>query len=167
MPGINEASTPNHPTTQATELSLLVDLEARWENLRKAPSQDLAGGHGTHDLLEKQRTYEAFHSKLTAYNHRYEPPHIPELLLNTPTRLGKWCEKMRNIYLQVESDPRAVYPVHLMEKAYRWADRMAVRINKPRVSRSAVPGTIRSAIGELEAVGKWCDELARASSTAN
>ena len=163
MSGTNEASRPNHQTAQATELSLLVDLEARWENLRKAPPQDLAGGHGTHDLLEKQRTYEAFHSKLTAYNHRYEPPHIPELLLNTPTRLGKWCEKMRNIYLQVESDPRAVYPVHLMEKAYRWADRIAVRINKPRVSRSPVPGTIQSAIVELEAVGKWCDELARAS----
>jgi hypothetical protein len=167
MSGLNEASPLNHQAGQATELSLLVDLEARWENLRVARSQDLAGGHGTDYLLGKQKAYEAFHSKLTAYNHRYGPPHTPELLLNTPARLGKWCEKMRNIYLQVESDPRAVYPAHLIEKAYRWADRMAARINKAPVSRLTVPGTVRSAIQELEAVGKWCDDLARGLSPAN
>ena len=64
MSGLNEASPPNRQAAQATELSLLVDLEARWENLRKAPSQDLAGEHGTDDLLGKQKAYEAFHSKL-------------------------------------------------------------------------------------------------------
>ena len=161
MSGINEVSPPNQPAARAMELSSLVDSEARWENLRKAPLQDLAGGHGTDDLLAKQKAYEAFHAKLTAYNRRYEPPHTPELLLNTPARLARWCEKMRSIYLQVESDPHAVYPVHLMEKTYRCADQIAVRLNKPSVSRSTVTRTIRCAIGELEAVGKWCDEVAR------
>jgi hypothetical protein len=149
------------------ELSSLVDLEARWENLRHAPSQDLAGGHGTADLLAKQKAYEAFHAKLAAYNCRYEPSHTTEALLNTPARLGRWCDKMRSICLQVESNPHAVYPVHLMEKTYRCADRIAVRLNKPSVSRSTVGRTMRCAIGELEAVGKWCDEVARGSPSVN
>jgi hypothetical protein len=71
---------------------------------------------------------------------------------------------MRDIYMQVERDPQAVYPVHLLEKAYRWADRMAARMNKARVNRLTPPGTIRSAIEELEAVGRWCDDLAQTSS---
>src|SRR5437016_3568506 len=78
MSGINEVSPPNQSAAWAKELSSLVDMEARWENLRKAPSQDIAGGHGTDDLLVKQKAYEVFHAKLTAYNHRYEPPHTPE-----------------------------------------------------------------------------------------
>jgi hypothetical protein len=167
MSGINEASPPNEQTARAIELSSLVDLEARWENLRTAPLPDLAGRHGTDDLLTRQKAYEAFHAKLTAYNDRYKPPHIPELLLNTPARLAKWCDRMRSIYLQVESHPRAVYPIHLLEKTYRWADRIAVRLKKPSVSRSTVARTIRCAIEELEAVGKWCDEVARIPSSAN
>jgi hypothetical protein len=167
MSGINKVSPPKPSAAWAMELSSLVDLEARWENLRNAPFQDLAGGHGTDDLLAKQKAYEAFHAKLAAYNDRYEPSHTTESLLNTPARLGKWCDKMRSIYLQVESNPHAVYPVHLMEKTYRWADRIAVRLNKPSVSRSTVGRTIRCAIGELEAVGKWCDEVARGLPSVN
>ena len=50
---------------QAAELSLLVDLEARWENLRK-----LNLGHSLQALLERQKAYDAFHAKLVAYNRR-------------------------------------------------------------------------------------------------
>ena len=167
MSGINEVSPPKQAAAWARELSSLVDLEARWENLRNTPSQDLAGGHGTDDLLAKQKAYEAFRAKLAAYNDRYEPSHTTESLLNTPARLEKWCDKMRNIYLQVESNPHAVYPVHLMEKTYRLADRLAVRLNKPSVSRSTVGRIIRCAIGELEAVGKWCNEVAQSSPSVN
>ena len=164
MSGGREANAANLQPAQTTALSLLLDLEARWENLRNTPSQSPQAGHGTQDLLARQKVYEAFHSMLVAYNNRYAPAHISELLLNTPSRLGKWCQTMRDIYLQVERDPQAVYPVHLLEKAFRWADRMAARMNKAGVNRLTPPGTIRSAIEELEAVGRWCDDLAQTSS---
>jgi hypothetical protein len=98
---------------QAVELSLLVDLEARWENLRK-----LNLGHSLQDLKARQKAYDAFHAKLVAYNRRYTPTHVTELLLNTPIRLALWCRRMRDLYRQVEHIPQSPYPVHLLEKAY-------------------------------------------------
>jgi len=166
MPEMTEGSIGKRDPVQATELSLLVDLEARWENLRKAPAGEQDAGSGPQDLSGKQKAYEAFRGKLMAYNNRYTPAHVPELLLNTPSRLGKWCRAMRDLYLQVEHDPRGHCPVHLLEKAYRWADRVGARLNKDRVSRSTPPGTIGAAIRDLEALGQWCDELAGVASPA-
>jgi hypothetical protein len=124
-------------------------------------------GFRTQDLQGKQKAYEAFHYKLVAYNEQYTPAHVPELLLNTPSRLGRWCRAMRDLYLQVEHDPRGHCPGHLLEKAYRWADRVAVLMNKGCISRSTPPGTIRAAIRDLEALGQWCDDLARAAPTGS
>src|SRR5438477_11889072 len=107
MSDITLAAAPTLEPAQATELCLLLDLEARWENLRRAPAPGLQGGHGTENLLGRQKVYEAFHSKLVAYNSRYKPAHVPELLLNTPVRLAKWCQNVRNVYLQLESAPQA------------------------------------------------------------
>ena len=59
-----------------------------------------------------QRAYEVFHAKLVAYNKRHTPAHVPELLLNSPSRLGMWCCRMRDLYLQVEHDPQSHCPVH-------------------------------------------------------
>jgi hypothetical protein len=85
---------------------------------------------------------------------------VPELLLNTPSRLAIWCRAMRELYLQVEHDPQTRCPVHLMEKAYRWAERMCGRMNKDCVSRSAPPSTVQAAIEDLGAMAQWCDALA-------
>src|SRR5262249_44748547 len=93
------------------------------------------------------------------YNRFYVPAHVPELLLNTPARLSKWCKTMRDLYTQVEHDPRAHCPAHLLEKAYRSADRMSVRMNRERIGRSTVPQTIRGVIMGLEAVCAWCANL--------
>jgi hypothetical protein len=161
MPEMREASVPNIGPAQAAELSLLVDLEARWENLRKTPSRAHEVGSSTQDLQGKQKVYEAFRAKLVAYNKQYTPAHVPELLLNTPSRLGIWCRTMRDLYLQVEHDPRVHCPVYLLEKAYRWADRVGVLMNRDRISPSTPPGTIRAAIQDLEALGQWCDDLVR------
>jgi hypothetical protein len=57
---------------QVGELSLLVDLEVRWENLRKVNL-----GHNLQDLQARQRAYDAFHAKLVVYNRRYTPTHLP------------------------------------------------------------------------------------------
>jgi hypothetical protein len=161
MPEMIEAFIGNLAAPQAAELSLLVDLEARWENLRKTPSRAREVESSTQDLQNKQKAYEAFRAKLIAYNKQYTPAHVPELLLNTPSRLARWCRTMRDLYLQVEHDPRGHCPVHLLEKAYRWADRMGVRMNLDRISRSTPPGTIRSAIQDLDVLVQWCDDLAK------
>jgi hypothetical protein len=159
MAETSEPSIADLDPEQAVDLSLLVDLEARWENLRKTPLWDPGVGSATHDLHGKQRAYDAFRAKLAAYKRRY----MPELLLNTPRRLAVWCRRMRDLYLRVEHDPRAHCPAHLLEKAYRWADRISARMNEGRPSRAAAPDTIRAAIQALEALGLWCDALVRAT----
>jgi hypothetical protein len=153
MSELKEAISGGLAPAQAAELSLLVDLEARWENLRQTSPGDLE------DLHDRQKAYDAFHTKLVAYNKRYRPAHVPELLLNTPSRLRLWCRAMRDLYLQVKHDPRGHCPAHLLEKAYRRADRIGARMNKDQINRATPPGTIRDVIGELEVLGQWCDRL--------
>src|SRR5262245_27569478 len=157
MPEMTAAPVVATSPEQAIALSVLVDLEARWENLRKPPSPK--GGPGTQDLQGRQRAYDTYRAKLVAYNKRYAPAHVPELLLSTPSRLRAWCRTMRDLYLQVEQDPRGHCPAHLLEKAYRQADRVGARLNKEPVRRSPPPSTIRAAVLELEALSRWCDDL--------
>ena len=164
MPELKENALGNLPAAQAVELALLVDLEARWENLRKTPAPEAAAA--TLDLVDRQKCYETFRAKLVAYNDRHTPAHVPELLLNTPVRLGTWCRRMRDLYLQLEHDPRGHRPAHLLEKAYRCADRVGVRLKKDLISRSPPPATIGAAIRDLEALAAWCDALERAAATA-
>ena len=144
---------------QATELFLLVDLEARWENLWKVNL-----GQSLQDLQARRKAYDAFHAKLVAYNRRYTPMHVTELLLNTPLRLALWCRKMRDLYRQVEHIPQGHCPVHLLEKAYRCADHLATRLHTDPVSRpAALPGTSHDTARALEALAQWCDALAGVS----
>jgi hypothetical protein len=164
MPEIREADVVNIDAAQAAELSLLVDLEARWENLRRSPVKPPESVSSTEDLQSKQKAYDSFHAKLVAYNKKYTPAHVPELLLNTPSRLARWCRTMQDLYLRVEHEPQGHCPVHVLEKAYQWADRVGIRMNKCSVSRSPPPDTIRAAIRDLEALGQWCDDLAKVAS---
>jgi hypothetical protein len=159
----SEAPAGNLDPAQATELSLLVDLEACWENLRKPPPRHADVAIAREDLAAKQKAYDSFRNKLVAYNKRYTPAHVPESLLNTPSRLGTWCRAMRNLFLQMEHDPQGRCPVHLLEKAYRWADQIGVRVNKSLVSRTTPPAAIGEAIRELEALVRWCDDLISAA----
>ena len=71
MRALTEASVGNLDPAQATELSLLVDLEACWENLRKTPSPEPKRGSTTQYLQGKQKAYDAFRAKLVAYNKRW------------------------------------------------------------------------------------------------
>ena len=163
MPEMKGASVRPLDPEQAAELALLVDLEARWENLRKNPFQASEEGSTTQDLHRKQKAYDAFRAQLVAYNNKYSPAHVPELLLNTPSRLGTWCRTMRDLFLIVENDPQGHCPAYLLEKAYRWADHVGIRMNKDRLIRSTASSTIRSAIRDLEALGQWCDDLGKVS----
>ena len=142
---------------QAVELALLVDLEACWENQRLTTGGDPAAGATWSDLQGRQKAYDAYRARLATYNSRYAPAHLPELLLNTPSRLGAWCRKMRDLYRRVEHDPKAHCPAHLLEKAYRRADRIGVRLNRGPVHRAPPPTDIRDAAQQLEALSRWCE----------
>jgi hypothetical protein len=156
---INDVAMANLGPAQAAELAQLVELEARWENLRAAPATGADGKPTTPELQAKQRAYDAFRAKLAAYNKRYMPAHVPELLVNTPIRLRQWCRAMRNLYLNIEADPQGHNPSHLLEKAYRLADRVARNTGAAPVTRSAPPATVRAAIAELEALDRWSSGL--------
>jgi hypothetical protein len=159
MPEYAYAAAGSLDLVQAAELSLLVDLEACWENLRK-----LNLGHSHQALKARQKAYDAFRSKLVAYNRRYMPTHVTELLLNTPLRLALWCRKMRDLYRQVEHIPQGHCPVHLLEKAYRCADHLATLLHTGPASRpAALPGTSHDTAGALEALAQWCDAKAGVS----
>ena len=144
---------------QTRELSLLVDLEACWENLRVYPPPGAEQGATLKELQQKQKAYEAFHVKLVAYNKGYRPAHVPELLLNTPDRLSAWCRSMIALHSAAQDDPQVHYPAHLLEKAYRWADRLCDKMNTARIPRQAQSRTIPAAIRELEDLAQWCANL--------
>jgi hypothetical protein len=158
MPDLKNLPVGDLDAAQATALSALVEMEARWENLRAAVPNPGAPPT-TLGLQGKQKAYDAFRARLGEYNKRYKPPHVPEQLLNTPIRLGRWCEAMRNLYVRIELDPQGHSPVQLLEKAYRWADRVADRLGKSRITRAGAASTIRAAIAELEALSRWCADL--------
>jgi hypothetical protein len=156
MSEIRDAATGQLDPEQAIELSILVNTEACWENLRKPGPEPTDAGMTLRELSAKQSAYNAFHARLVAYNKAYMPAHVPELLLNTPSRLGKWCHTMRNLFLQVEHDPRCGSPGHVLEKAHRWADRIGIRLNRELVGRRQPPNTVRDVIRGLETVEQWC-----------
>src|SRR5207253_2970491 len=134
---VNENSFRDLEPVRAAELSLLLDLEAGWQNLLHATSPALEPRAALHDLNGKQKAYEAFHTKLVAYNKQFPPGHVPEPSLNSPSRLGAWCRALRTLYLSVERAPQSRCPVHLLEKAYRCADRIGVRMDQGVFSRPA------------------------------
>jgi len=143
------------------ELAVLVELEARWENLRACRTS--SGPATLLELQGNQRTYELFHAKLVAYNKRSASPHIPELLLNTTLRLGPWCKKMGALFAELGDG--APCPVHLLEKAYRLADGIARRKGRERAARPSAAGAA-SAARELENLAAWCAEPTRADVAA-
>ena len=146
---------------QATELGLLVDLEARWENLRTHQAANRGKTLTRDELKQIQMAYDTFHGKLVAYNGRYKPVHVPELLLNNAFRFQLWCRSLQGLYAFVlQNDCRVSFPVHLLEKAYRCADRIADRAGKERFSPSRVglhrhPGSGPRQSGELVATASF------------
>jgi hypothetical protein len=138
---------------QAAELTRIIDLEARWENMRV----DRPGpGHDTLDLQNRQRTYEAFRARRAAYVAQYRTDRIPELTPNGPDRLAAWCRAVRSVLRRAE--PGTECPAHAIEKAYRLTDRLAARLNEAPVVRGT-PDGIAAAIRELDGIIRWCDGL--------
>jgi len=150
----------NTPLASRTaDLALLVDLEARWENLRPAPSVATDRRCTHQELTAKQRAYESFRLKLVAYNAKYHPGYLPAFLRGSPARLAAWLREMRELYRQVEETPHVPSPVHVLEKAYRCADAVAAKAGQGRFNRAPAPETVAAAVQELQALQSWCDEL--------
>jgi hypothetical protein len=109
-----------------------------------------------------QRAYDAFRAKLAEYNRRYAPAHVPELLLNTPSRLAIWCRRMQDLYLRVPQGPPPRCPAHLLEKAYRRADSVAGKAGADSIRRAGPPDNLADVVRALEALAQWCEDLAAA-----
>jgi hypothetical protein len=150
---------------QALELAQLVELEARWENLRVFPVVN-RGRSAQDDLAAVQRAYDSYHTRLVAYNRQHRPAHVPELLLNTAIRLGRWCEVMSDLFGRIESDTTVRCPVSLVEKAYRRAENIASRLHQAPPSRRTTPQTIQAAIEDVRIVASWCASLHQTSASA-
>lgn len=151
----------NPPVTscRAIDLALLVELEARWENLRpdRSAPTDL---HSTHkDLTRVQQAYEAFRIKLAEYNKKYTSDYVAAAQQQTSVRLALWLRKMRDVYHQVEGHADVPVPSALLEKAYRCADAVARKAGKEPFGRSG-PSTVAAAVQELQALEVWCNRLA-------
>ena len=159
MPEVRHVAEEEIGAAQAAELIVLLDLEARWENLRAARQGTPRVSSIAQDLRGMQKAYDAFRVQLKAYQARFSPTHASELLLNTPARLGGWCRQVRELYLRAGQAAQAHSAVHLLEKAYRWADRLAGRRGKDRVSRATPPGPAEAVFRDLEALAAWCDAL--------
>jgi hypothetical protein len=148
-------------SSRGAELAVLVDLEARWENLRA--SRTSARPSSLQELQTYQRAYALFHTRLVVYNKRHAPPHIPELLINTAARLEQWCKKLCALFATL--DDQVPFPTHLLEKAYRLADMIATRTNRACTSRPAL-GEVRSAARELETLAAWCNRTPAGAAAA-
>jgi hypothetical protein len=154
---LNESAAEQLDPVQAAELARVIDLEARWENIR-ADRAGVMTGHGTLDLQNRQRTYEAFRSRLAAYTARYRSTRVPELTPNGLDRLGAWCRTVRAVLRRAEHVAAAGdCPVYVVAKAHRMADQIAIRLNKKPVGQGSPPDDIAGAIRELDALIAWCD----------
>jgi hypothetical protein len=149
--------------TQAAEELHLLELEAGWENLRKGPGDDRASDTDGRLLQARQRAYDAFRARLTAYNARHSPAHAPVALLNSPSRLGAWCRRARDLCARAQGVAGVPCPARLVEKAHLAAARLGVRLGMDTPGRTAPPADINAAAGELGALADWCDGLAAGS----
>ena len=144
---------------QAVELARVLELQAKWENMRETQ----AGGTATFstlDLQERQRAYDGFRTRLAAYTARYRTVQIPETTLNGPERVGVWCRTVRAVLRRAESEAKTDSVSHIITKAYRLVNRIAARLKLDPVERGTTADGIASAIRSLDVVIGWCDDLA-------
>jgi hypothetical protein len=151
---LSERAAEDLAPAQAAELVEILDLEARWENLR-AERPGGTPGHDTVTLRNRQRTFEAYQSRLAGYMARYKTTRVPELTPNGPQRLGNWCRTVRAVLLRAGEG----CPVHAIEKAHRLAGRIAGRVRAEALGRDDLPETVAGAIRELDTLVRWCDGL--------
>jgi hypothetical protein len=93
------------------------------------------------------------------YTARYKAAEMPETTLNSPDRVSVWCRAVRAVFLRAGHESGAECPTHVMEKAYRLADRIAARLKVAPVGRGSPLDGVGAVFGALEAVIQWCGEM--------
>ena len=155
---MSETSAEKFDPVQAADLINVLNLQAKWECVLGTPvGADVASS--TTNLQDRQRQYEAFRIQMAAYVDRYKTTYVPDMTLNTPDRFGRWCRTVRAVCGRAEQVAGSVCPDHVVEKAYRVADRIAGTLSKDPVGRGAAPDSIGAAIRDLDAVIVWCHAL--------
>ena len=71
MPEVRSISVDSLAPEQAAELSVLIDLEACWDNLSTISSRPHDGALTLQNLQQKQKAYDTFIAKLMNYNKRW------------------------------------------------------------------------------------------------
>jgi hypothetical protein len=152
---LTEAAVERLDPAQAADLARVIDLQARWENLRVHPTRP-AAEFSVADLHNRQKAYEAFRVRMEAYSARYRAARVAEPTLNTAGRVGAWCRVVAAVFRQ--AGPSGECPAEAVAKAYRLADAIAARLEREPVGRES-PESITDAIRALDALGRWCGEV--------
>lgn len=164
MPQMNECAAEKLDPVQAAELVRVIDLQARWENLRGPIGSE--SGASVLALHGRQKAYEAFRTRLVGYTTRFRAEDVPDATLNTPTRVVAWCRVVRAILGRAEREPVGDPPVHLVAKAHRLADRLALLMMKDPIGKGPQPDNLSAAIRDLDEVITWCGGLVGPSALA-
>lgn len=144
---------------RAGELVRVLDLQARWENMR-AGSKTSTG-----QLHELQKAFEAYRASRAAYTGRGSEDQVPELTPSGPDRLGRWCRTVRAVCRR--ADPGCGHPAHVLAKVYHLADRIAVRVRTAPPGRGEPPTDMAGAVRQLGEIVAWCDALVADPSPAS
>ena len=155
MSPLTETTAEALPPAQAAALARVIDLQARWENLRDNPGKP-ASEYTAPDLHGRQKAYEAFRIARAEYTGQFRAIDIPETSLNTPERVSAWCRAVRVVFRRAEAGD---CPAAAVEKAYRMSDRIAARLKRQVIVRGAM-ANLTDAAAALDAVVEWCDAQA-------
>jgi hypothetical protein len=147
---MNEAAAERLTAARAAELTKVLDLQSRWENLRAE------GTRSTAHLHSLQGAFEAYRVCLAAYSSRDRSEPIPDLSPSGPARLGAWCRTVRAVLLRAGCTER---PNHIAAKARRVAGQIAAAL-KVEAPTGEVTADAGGVIRELDAVIAWCRERA-------
>src|SRR5262245_2529218 len=123
---MSESTAEKLTPAQAAELARVLDLQARWENMR----DDTASAHGVNSvshLQGLQRAFEAFRVRMAEYSARHRSAQIPDLTPSGPDRLGAWCRTVRAVFRRAVGEAGDDCPAHVAATAHRMAARIAAR----------------------------------------
>jgi hypothetical protein len=148
---MNESAAERLDPVRAADLTRVLDLQSRWENMRAE------GVDSTPQLQSLQKAFEAYRMRLVEYTARHRSDQVPDLSPSGPSRLGAWCRAVRAVCRRAAEG--CEHPAHVVSKAQRLADRIAARVSAARVDRQPPPSDMAGVIRELDALILWCDRL--------
>lgn len=152
MAPMNLSQTRSLAPGQAADLLQLLELQAHWQ-LTTETALPPGSSYSTQDLHRRQRTFEEFRAKQQVYCGVYKTTRIPDPCSTHPSRFRAWCEMI--LALIDLAEPK-VDTVHLIASAYRAADTIAKRSQRPLLDRSpATPDALRN----LDVILAWCDGM--------